>query len=324
MHEQIKVALNRYFPDQPVCSISGDLDAECSTVPDEALHQPPKAGVPRPYADDSRIILHDHSLKKFWKGKLNRPKIIKGREKVCTQQESRFLIQLQTGLKNHADAKNYFACLTTQQTGLDQELSYRLAHGSYKALSWSRDLASKWLALLAHYIPDAELQFLPFAGTHGPGIDFVHHEMPIEAVYAAALLLCTKIKPTIAEIIKDIVTTKFEGQDAAAQLSLSLKLYGTAKFLEQVGRAQIELMDAWLNPSIVDRRGDANIPRGEDRNAGIFRDFHDLGFIVNSPEPLNSVLQGFHAGTARIDHDRILPSFEEFRTLYRATYVGPV
>jgi len=34
-----------------------------------------------------------------------------------------------------------------------------------------------------------------------------------------------------------------------------------AKMLEQVGKVQIELMDAWLDPTIVDRAGDQNVPR---------------------------------------------------------------
>ncbi len=205
-----------------------------------------------------------------------------------------------------------------QQAGLDQELAYRLAHGSYKALSWSRDLAVKWLALLAHYVPDAELEFLPFAGSPGPAIDFVHHDIGMEGMYAAALMLLSGIKPALKNALNKLVTARFEGQDDDALLDLSLKLYGMAKFLEQVGRAQINLMDAWLDPATVNRAEDRNIPRGESRNAGIYRDFHGLTFIVLSPEPLASILRGFHTGATYVEERRYLPSFTEFRRLCRS------
>jgi hypothetical protein len=171
--------------------------------------------------------------------------------------------------------------------------------------------------LLAHYIPDVELQHLPRAGTPGPEIDFVHHDTPMEGVYAASLMILAKVKPTMIECIQPLVTTRFDGQDDNALLATSLQLYGMAKFLQQVGTAQIELMDAWLDPAIVNRGEDPEISRGEHRNAGIYRDFHDLGFIINSPEPLTSVLTGFHAGTTYVEQEQYLPSFAEFRRLAR-------
>ena len=311
-----------YFPGLPVCLVHGDLAQNLwQSGLHEVLAKPITPQTPRPYCDDTRIVLHDESLHAFWKGKLNRPKQEEGWQKVCSQQEARFVMQLQTGRKNHEAAKKYYQCLLAQQTGLDQELAYRLVHGSYKALSWARDLAVKWLALLAHYIPDVELQHLPRAGTPGPEIDFVHHDTPMEGVYAASLMILAKVKPTMIECIQQLVTTRFDGQDDNALLSASLQLYGLAKFLQQVGTAQIELMDAWLDPAIVDRADDANIPRGEHRNAGIYRDFHDLGFIINSPEPLASVLKGFHAGTTHVEQERYLPSFAEFRRLCRGAGV---
>lgn len=308
-----------YFPDLPVCLIHGDLSKNLwQPGLHEVLAKPIRPETPRPYAEDSRIVLHDQSLHAFWKGKLNRAKREQGWEQICTHQESRFVMQMLTAKKNHQAAKKYYLCLLAQQSGLDQELAYRLVHGSYKALSWSRDLAIKWLALLAHYIPDADLEFLPKAGTPGPAVDFVHHDTPMEGVYAATLLMLYKIKPTMVEAIMQLVTARFDGQDDDALLSTSLQLYGLAKFLQQVGKAQISLMDAWLDPAIVDRGDEANIPRGEHRNAGIYRDFYDLGFIINSPEPLASILKGFHGGTTYFQQERFLPSFAEFRRFYRS------
>ena len=248
-------------------------------------------------------------------GKLNRPEKKEGWEKICGEQEARFVLQLQTGRTTHAMAKNYFACLVAQQAAFDQELAYRLVHGSYKALSWSRDLAVKWLALLAHYVPGIEPQFLPLAGTPGPALDFVHHEATVEGMYAATAIILSKVRPEVSNAIQELLTTRFDRQDGDTLLSMSLKLYGAAKWLEQVGRAQIELMDAWLDPTIVERAGDRNVPRGEHRICGIFRDFYDLNFIVNSPEPLNAILRGFHAGTTYVEGFWSVPSFADFRRL---------
>lgn len=320
--EQLRVL----FPDLQVCSLSGDLSVEQAvwqSALQEFLDQPIKPPIPRPYVEDTRYVCHDSSLQQFWKGKLNRPEPKEGWEAICSNQEARFVLQLQTARKNHSEAKHYFECLAMQQAGLDQELAYRLAHGSYKALSWSRDLATKWLALLAHYVPDAELEYLPLAGTPGTAIDFVHQDMPVEGMYAVTLVILSKVKPTIQNAIKELVTTRFHQQDDDTLLDLSLKLYGMAKMLEQVGRAQIELMDAWIDPAIVNCAEDRNIPRGESRNAGIFRDFYDLTFIVLSPEPLASILRGFHAGTTYVEERKYLPSFAEFRRLYRHEKVLP-
>jgi len=310
------------FPGLAVCLLSGDLSTEqdrWQPALQELLAQPVQPPEPRPYAEGDRVVGHDTSLQAFWQGKLNRPDLKEGWEKICSGQEARFVLQLQTARKNHPAAKRYFECLSQQEAGLDHELAYRLAHGSYKALSWSRDLAAKWLALLAHYVPDAELEYLPTAGTPGPAIDYVHHNMPAEGMYAAALVILSTIKPTIATAIKELATARFEKQDDDTLLAMSLKLYGMAKMLEQVGKAQIKLMDAWLDPTIVERPENHNVPRGESRDAGLYRDFYDQTFIILSPEPITSILKGFHAGTTHVEERRFLPSFAEFRKLWRET-----
>lgn len=310
------------FPDLSVCLLKGDLAEQThwqQTLQD-ALSRPILPPMPRPYADDNRFVLHDESLQKFWKGKLGRPEQKEGWQTVCSDQEARFVLQLQTGRQNHAAAKRYFECLLAQQAGLDQEIGYRVAHGSYKSLSWSRDLAVKWLALMAHYVSDAELEYLPVPGTSGPAIDYVHHDLSIEGMYATTLIILSSIKPSMASAIKELATARFDEQDEHTLLVLSLKLYGMAKFLESVSRSQIKLMDAWLDPSIIHRLDQENVPRGEHRAAGIYRDFYDLTFIVHSPEPLASILKGFHAGTTYVEERRYLPSFAEFRRLCRQSH----
>jgi hypothetical protein len=175
--EQVRL----FFPDLAICFLNGTLDPKGAGQQPlgNALARPIQHQVPRPYAEGDRIVFHARSFQDLCSGKLNRPQQNEGWEKICSHQEARFVVQLQTARKNHSAAKHYFECLSRQQQGLDQEIGYRLAHGSYKALSWSRDLAVRWLALLAHYVSDAELEYLPGAGTPGLAIDFVHHDLPI-------------------------------------------------------------------------------------------------------------------------------------------------
>src|ERR1700678_3884212 len=115
--------LSVLFPDLQVCSLSGDLSLEQAVwqpALQEFLAQPVQPQAPRAYAEETRLVYHDTSLEAFWKGKLNRPERKEGWEATCSNQEARFLLQLQTGRKNHPAAKRYFECLTVQQVGLDQ------------------------------------------------------------------------------------------------------------------------------------------------------------------------------------------------------------
>ena len=92
---------------------------------------------------------------------------------------------------------------------------------------------------------------MPIASTPSSALDFVHHDTPIEGRYAATLVILSKVKPSVERAIKELITARFDQQDEDTLLVLSMKLYGTAKFLEQVGRAQIQLMDTWMNPAII-------------------------------------------------------------------------
>ena len=83
-------------------------------------------------------------------------------------------------------------------------------------------------------------------------------------------------------------------------------------------------MGAWLDPQIVHRLDRGDCPRSEHRNAGIFRDFHDLTFIVNSPEPMHSILKGFHAGTTYVVGGNLVPIFGEFMQLAGTAKKQPI
>jgi hypothetical protein len=301
--------MQRYYPD--IRAITSDTENSHWQEDLKGILTSSLAAIqPRPYADDQRIVLHDSSLQKFSaKKKLKRPEREGGWEKVCVKQEARFIRQLQGGQKNHQAAKLYLEHLQAQQPGLDGELYYRISHGSYKGLSWARDLAVRWLSLLAHYVPEVELQYLPLPTTPGPTVDYVHHLLSPEALYAVMVMLSAGMNPAIESNLRSLVVEGFEGQDDTALAGLSLSLFGLAKYLEGVARAQVSLMDGWLDP--VHFADSLDTHRTYHRRAGTFRDFHDLAFIVSAPHPLIDILQGFHWGSTDVINPNAFPSFRE-------------
>ena len=301
--------LEEAFPALSICLLADvSIGTKWRSKLRKFLHRPLSREIPRAYAEDYRVVWLDESIVPYAKGKLKRPEQKPGWEQECSGQEGRFLLQLEGGQRNQAAAEAYLRCLLAQQTGLDQELAYRLAHGSFKALSWSRDLAVRWLALLAHYSPDAELEYLPKPAAASAHVDFVHHEIRPEGVYAATLVLLSQVDPAVEAAIMSLVTSSFSGQHDEALLCESLRLYGLAKFLQEVGTAQVMLMRGWLDPSNHHVQSDG---RFQQRQLRLFRDFWRLPFIAVTPEPLASILRGFHAGTTYIAKRGHLPTFLE-------------
>ena len=308
--------LGKVFPALSICLLADvPTGTKWRAMLREFLNQPIPGETPRPYADNFRVVGIDEPFVPYDKGKLKRPEQKPGWEKDCSHQEGRFLIQLEGGQRNQAAAKNYLQCLLAQQRGLDEELAYRLAHGSFKALSWSRDLAVKWLALLAHYAPDVELEYLPKPAAASAQVDFVHHEIRPEGMYAASLVLLSRVDPAVERAIMSLLTSSFSGQSDEELLSDSLRLYGLAKFLQEVGTAQVDLMHRWLNPSHQPAHSTERFQR---RQLGLFRDFWNLAFIAVTPEPLTSILRGYHAGTTYVAKRGHLPTFLELMKLREA------
>jgi hypothetical protein len=110
----VQTVIRKAFPDLPIGLLDGTI-VEGSTSWRQKLKalltEPIAAQIPRPYADDQRVVFHDASLQAMWQGKLNRPEQKPGWEQICSNQEARFIIHLQAGRKNHQAAKHYLACL---------------------------------------------------------------------------------------------------------------------------------------------------------------------------------------------------------------------
>jgi hypothetical protein len=63
-----------------------------------------------------------------------------------------------------------------------------------------------------------------------------------------------------------------------------------------VAEAQLSLMTAWLDPHWTEDLRD----RTYRRHLATYRDFWRLPFVIRLPEPLRSVLSGFHSGKTRV------------------------
>jgi len=311
---EVAALMQQFYPDTRVITTDteqGNWQEHLTDILNSSLVPIP----PRPYADGKRVVLHDFSLQKLSSGKkLKRPERTDGWEKVCVKQEARFIRQLQGGRINHQAAKLYLAHLLAQQPGLEEELYYRISHGSYKGLSWARDLAVRWLSLLAHYVPEVELEYLPSPTTPGPAVDYVHHLLSPEALYAVMVMLSAGMSPAIDSNLRALVVEGFDGQDDTALARISLSLFGLAKYLEGVARAQVALMDTWLDP--VAFADSPSTHRTYERRAGTFRDFHDLSFIVHAPHPLIDILHGFHQGSTYVINPNSFPSFRDVLRLW--------
>jgi hypothetical protein len=116
----------------------------------------------------------------------------------------------------------------------------------------------------------------------------------------------------IATEIKFLAGAKFDKQDEIELFQLSLRLYAFAQLLRRVAEAQVSLMTVWLDPKRVEDVRD----RTYRRHLATYRDFWRLPFVVHSPEPLRSVLSGFHRGQTRVlVHGLTLKPTAIFRTL---------
>jgi hypothetical protein len=102
-------------------------------------------------------------------------------------------------LPRNVRLQGYLAHLSAQQSGLDEELYYRISHGSYKGLSWARDLAVRWLSLFAQYVLEVEPEYLPLPTTPGPTVDYVHYHLSPEALYAVTVMLSAGMSPVLLD-----------------------------------------------------------------------------------------------------------------------------
>ena len=255
------------------------------------LRVPVAPWVPVSYGDEVRLVFHDPQFNHFSKG----DKIRAG--SVDMERQCAGLFCLLDGAKrNHDRAKAYLAAVEASLPGLKAELAYRMAHRSYKGLSWSRELVSKFVAVIVHYIPGVQVEYLP-SPAPVPSIDYVHYDQPLEARYALDALCRMQIHQAVEELLISSAQWIFTGQSGITLLAEQCQLFGLAGFMHQVAQAHIAIMDRWLNPPAAGNEED--LSREVHRQLGIVRDFWDWGSIFESEGMLSHLIRAYHDGNWR-------------------------
>ena len=258
------------------------------------------------YARGQRLIFHDDTFTHFSRGeKLKRPKWDEPYEGILQQQRDRFHLLLEGGRHHHQDAKNYYEALRHHLTGLGREITYRSVHSSYKSLIWSRDLVGKLCAVLAQYVPTAELPYLPKpAGLH-PQLDYVSYQMPYESEYAIKVVTSLCPNPAVAELLLDSTQVVFVGQPDGVLLQETCTWLGLAQVMIGVVEAHLAQMDRYQNKASPE--GDRRVAR---RQLGIFRDFWDLNHLLPRDQDGRDI--------AEIDYPVSYPKLPTFQEVLRS------
>ena len=283
-----------------------------------------KQWTPRSYADDQRIIIHDEEYQKFASAeKLPVPGQKPGWGSIAVSQESRFVLQLQTARldERHQRAQNYHRALQQFDQGLTQEAAYRLAHCSYKIV-WLREQIGRWLTVLAHYIPDVEIEHCPAPHNASSRIDYLHYEMPPVFNYAVFSVLAYGMNAAVAEQIQDAVSWQFEGQSERQLVATGCMLFGLNTYLEHLAQAQVEAMSQFLDlesPFHQPDRGTRNLRR----TLGIYFELWGWNYLWNMGDNLCEITRRFHSGETRVERPAgvaMTPTFCQFRQLLAETH----
>jgi hypothetical protein len=285
-----------------VPSIWGDLLLQ-------KIKNPKPLYLPHAYANESRLVFHDPAFDNF----SSHQKITSGSSPVDYQCAKLFRL-LDGGKANHAHAKAYLTAIEESEPGLETEICYRMVHRSYKALSWTRDLAAKYISAAVHYVPSIERQFLPPPNPVHKSIDYVSYYQSDEGHYALSSLCQMRINPSVAELLVSSAQWVFSGQAGVTLLAEQAQLFGLAALLRQVVKSHVTLMEHWLDPS---RGIDEEVSRETHRHEGVFRDFWDLGSIFERRDTLAKLLQAYHSKSWKPDFAfPPLPTYSEFRDKY--------
>lgn len=273
----------------------------------------------RDYADDQRIIVHDEKYQSLASTqKLHVPSHEPGWGAVASNQEGRFLLQLQTAQMEdrHQRAEQYYRALQSFDEGLMQEVAYRLEHGSYK-IAWLREHLARWLTVLSHYIPDAEIEHCPAPHNASTRVDFLHYEMPPVFGYAVSTVLIYGTNKSVALQIRDAASWRFGEQSETQLVTTACFLYGLNAYLAQVARAQIESVSQFLDPESPFHQTGMDT-RNLRRTLGIFFEFWGWNYLWSLGDNIQEITRRFHSGETRVECPAgatMTPTFIQFRQM---------
>ena len=274
----------------------------------------------RGYAEERRIIIHDEAYRVYAaEGKLHRPKQEPGWEKVATQQEIHFVLQLQAGAAGgHERAKRYLSVLRRSHRHLLQESAYRLGHQSYK-ISWLREELGRWLTVLCHYLPGADLAACPPPQNASKEFVFLHHEMPPTYLYPLICVLRYGIQPQLSKLLIKATSWRYTGQPPDELAEIGAILFGLNAYLAQIAQAQIWSMNQFLDAD-SEFHLQHGVDRGLHRAIGAYLEFWGWHYLLGMGNNLGTITSSVLTGETRVesrDGTHIVPSFKEFREAMR-------
>jgi hypothetical protein len=214
------------------------------------------------------------------KEKLRTPRKLMEFEQHLPDEERRLKDLLVGAKKWHAEAKRYFAAVEPCFDRTDREISYRMAHGSFKALSWARELATTQLAVLAHYLPAAELPHFPRPSGMHARLEAVHHGIPPEGLLVIRNLMIFGVYQPVTLFILRLAATEFAGQNNEMLLQESALMVGAVQFTRQVVMAHLSVMEHMLGGK-EDLVEAAKSEHRFHRHLKLFRDFWALDHVMS-------------------------------------------
>jgi hypothetical protein len=242
-----------------------------------------------------RLVFLDPGLDDLTnKEKLRTPRKLMEFEQNLPDEERRLKDLLVGGRKRHAEAKRYFAAMEPCFDQLDREISYRIAHGSFKALAWARDLSSRQLAVAAHYLPAAELPHFPRpAGMHAR-LEAVHLTIPPEGLLVIRNLVIFGLYPPVTLFLLRLVATEFMGQNNEILLQESALMVGAVQFTRQAVIAHLSVMDHLLagTEGLLE---EAEASHRFHRHLKLFRDFWSLDHVMSDMGRFQDIVRSFLA-----------------------------
>lgn len=326
------VAIRLHFPDCQFLHLDAPLASWDGSPPQSLIDQIKAAEercrlhrpAARPYADEKRCVIHDIRYAALASPeKLHRPKNSPGWQEQCQREEALFVLQLRTGAadQRHAQAKRYLAMVERANRGFLQEMAYRISHGSYKT-AWLREQIARWITVLVHYLPGAEIEHCPAPHSASPTVSYLHHALPVVIHYPMACLLSYKITPALVPSILEATAWIFDGESDEELAAIGCRMLGVNSYLQQVAHAQVRSMEQFLDPkSPFHQMPEHN--RLLHRLFGVFFEFWGWHFLYNLGIHLRATTLGHLAGTTRVEFPpgaKFAPTFVEFRNLFLNAY----
>lgn len=239
-----------------------------------------------------RLVFHDPIFSRFTSGEKRKQPHLDPQFQIDLASERRRFKKLVAGAHaHHIDAKSYQEALLDSYVAIELEHAYRLTHDSYKSLSWSRDWAGKWCAVLAHYVPNICLEYLPKPMGMHAGIDYIHFSMPGECEYA--ILAVTGLQPSssLTEMLLAATQTEFVGYSDGVLQQKSCTYRGLAWVMQFVANAHVSVMDRVLAKD--ESLFAAEQERVSHRQRECFCDFWDFPTLFHETSQWEKIVRQF-------------------------------